>query len=138
MKCRRNDSRGVALVVVLAMSALMVVLVTGLLTFSSSELSASRCDEEGLRSRTLADSAINLAISQLRLGTSPAARGSPPWAWTSQPGAIRVHDSHGRLERLYKLYSSDQMSAGSLSELADQLEGARRRICRPERADPHG
>ncbi len=118
MKVPRKKQRGMALVLVLSLTALMTVLLVALLGMSRTELSASKTDLEATRTRALADTALNVAISQLRTGTSQWQSDTLPAAWTSQPGAIRVHTANGELKRLYKLYSSDRMSVDTLADLA--------------------
>lgn len=70
----RRDSgsgeRGVALVTVVAIVLLMTVLVTSFFTMSRTELGAAIKDSENLRARAYADTAVNMAIAQIREGTT--------------------------------------------------------------------
>src|SRR5690606_31416696 len=50
--------------------------------------------------------------------TSQTFESGTPKPWTSQPGAVRVHQMDGSLDTLFKLYSAEAMTASS-SEAVD-------------------
>ena len=120
-RSRRSEEKGVALVTVLAIVLLMTVLIMSFFTMASSELTAAKKDTDNLRVRALADAAVNMVIGQIRKATTSIVPGSTSESavapWSSQPGGIRVYNSAGDLQRIYKLYSSSQMYANNLRQL---------------------
>ncbi len=109
---RSARSRGIALVSVLTIVMLMTTLVVSLLMFSSSERAAAAHEGEQWKAKTLADTAFNLVVGQLREATGGELAGRLPVPWTSQPGAIRTYDAYGNLTATYKLYSAAHFIAG--------------------------
>ena len=124
---RRTDGRrpapqekGVALITVLAIVLLMTVLITSFFTMSRNELSSAIKDSENLKARALADAAVNMAISQIREGTTQVNTDGGFLAWSSQPGGIRVYRNDGQLRSIIKLYSARNMAADSLSRASSE------------------
>jgi uncharacterized protein (TIGR02600 family) len=97
---------GVALVIVLGMLVLIVVLIVAFLSSVSVELRSAKSYASESDARALADSALNIVISQIQDATC-----TPSLAWASQPGMIRTYDSTGAATTAYKLYSSNQLRA---------------------------
>ncbi len=97
------------MVVVVLMLALMVTLLLAMFSVSDSELRGARSYASGQQAKQLADTAVNLAISQLRQGTTPEAGTEGTEIWSSQPGLIRKYSTDGHLLGAYKLYSSPEM-----------------------------
>lgn len=121
IKPRRRLSsrqRGVAIITVLAVIVLMSVLVLSFFEMSKSEAVSAKNNAEILRSYSLRDTAINLAIAQIREATAPTtANVNANALWTSQPGMIRTFDKAGNNGPIFKLYSAKQMVAdGNASE----------------------
>ena len=98
-----------ALVMVVLMLALMLTFMLAVYSMSGAELKGASRYASGQQVRQFGDLAIDVAISQLRKGTTPAAQNIGREVWTSQPGLIRQHDASGDLLAAYKLYSSTQM-----------------------------
>ncbi|MEM7013234.1 MAG: Verru_Chthon cassette protein A [Verrucomicrobiota bacterium] len=106
--------RGTAVLIVLMAVALVMVLSLAFLALARSEARASSATAWTVQVRTLSDTAVNLAIGQIREATE---NNGVTKTWASQPGMIRVFGnsnpsgSTGRteLEAAYKLYSDDQM-----------------------------
>lgn len=124
---RRSDGRrpgpqekGVALITVLAIVLLMTVLITSFFTMSRNELTTAIKDSENLKARALADSAVNMAISQIREGTTQINNDGGYLAWSSQPGGIRVYRNDGQLRSIIKLYSARNMAADSLARVSQE------------------
>ena len=116
---KRRDEKGVAIITVLSVLMLMTIMVISFFTMASNELNASRSTAEGLRAVSAKDIAINLAIAQIREATTREGT-----IWVSQPGAIRLYGRNnrsGRAASIYKLYSSNQMIAGSLNDIRRDL-----------------
>lgn len=94
--------------------AMIALLVVAFLSMASTERRASNAYADGVTVRTLADSATNVVIGQIREATE---RLGSTKTWASQPGAIRTYGIDGNkegrtnLENVYKLYSSDSMIA---------------------------
>ncbi len=119
-------SRGVALVTVMAMLAVMTVLSIAIISTSMTEFQAASAYTKSVRARQLSDVALSLVIDQIREATRPG-RGTTifgqaePSYWSSQPGMIRAYDTQG-LEKAYKLYSSSRMVLEDPSLLAKEME----------------
>ncbi len=105
-----RSRRGIALVTVVSIVALMTVLLLALFSMSGSELKSARHHARGEEARQLADLAVNVVISQLRKATSQTAGANAWQTWTSQPGLARRHRVDGATLEAHKLYSSSQMS----------------------------
>lgn len=97
--------RAVALVIVLAMLAILSTLLIAFMGRVTTENVAATSISHSIEAKQAYDSAVNLAMSQIREGT----RTDGTRAWASQPGAIRTFDSTGKDTTVYKLYSSDVM-----------------------------
>lgn len=95
---------GTALVIVLGMLTLVSVIVVAFVTSVSTELKSSKSYASESGARSLADSAVNIVISQIQEATS-----NSRLAWASQPGMVRTYDDAGDAVAAYKLYSSAQM-----------------------------
>ena len=105
MQCvPRRHRTGVALVIVLGMLVLIAVLVVAFLSSVSLELRSAKSYASESDARALADSAVNIVISQIQDATS-----TPALAWASQPGMIRTYDNTGTEATDYKLYSSNKL-----------------------------
>jgi hypothetical protein len=117
----RSGRRGAALITVLAVTLLMAVLVLSLISMGLAEKRGAASSVAGLDADALAQSVITLVVSQLREGTRQVAVNGTPLPWTSQPGALRVHELDGSLRTLVKLYSAAAMGAGSVAALAEDL-----------------
>lgn len=101
---RHRKSSGIALVLVLGMLALVVVLMVAFVSSVSTELQSAKSYASGQDVRSLADSTVNIVISQIQDATA-----NPRLAWASQPGMIRTYDGAGNASMSFKLYSSDQL-----------------------------
>ena len=133
MKNRFNSrpEQAVALVIVLAMLVLLSGLIVSFMTSVRNERAASVANSDGLTSHQLADSTVNLVISQIRQATAQGGADGKVTSttWASQPGAIRTLSGKvasakttianpsvkqftykaGDNDYIYKLYSADQM-----------------------------
>jgi uncharacterized protein (TIGR02600 family) len=109
--------RGIALVVLLGMLVLVTGLVVAFLSSVSTELQSAKSYASGTDARVLADSAVNIVISQVQDATADA-----QLAWASQPGMIRTYDAEGKPAAAYKLYSSDVLRvSGGFDPVANLL-----------------
>jgi uncharacterized protein (TIGR02600 family) len=104
-------SRGAALIAVLALIVLLAALVTVFLVRTAVERSASASYDAAAGTRLLAETTVNLAQATINEATS----GTSGTAWASQPGAIRVFNSSGALERIYRLYSGTEIATSTSS-----------------------
>jgi len=107
-----------ALVLVLAMVAMMTMLVVALMTLSQGQTRESAVEAARMRSEFLAQTAVNVALAQMRDATSQVFTDGTPMPWTSQPGGIRVHNMDGSLNRLYKLYTAAGMQSQEFDAVA--------------------
>lgn len=113
--------KGFALVAVLSMIALALVTVVALLSVASNGMKHAGIEASITRARLTADSAVAVAVGQLRAATTREFEDGTPKPWTSQPGAIRVHRMDGQLEQLFKLYSAADMVAPTSADLANDV-----------------
>ena len=86
---------GIALLIVLAMIVLVAALSLAILLVSRSELRSSRKYADGLSARQLSETGVNLALSQIQLGTGQDETLPGRETWASQPGAIRRYNESG-------------------------------------------
>ncbi|HSJ01051.1 MAG TPA: Verru_Chthon cassette protein A [Verrucomicrobium sp.] len=106
--------KGLALVIVLPLVALVTILVVAFLSSVSTEFQSAKNQGYSADARILADSAVNIVISQIQDAT-----GSPSLAWASQPGMVRTYDNTGAPTAAYKLYSSSELRvAGAFDPVA--------------------
>ena len=95
----RKPRRGIALVLVLGVLVIVSILVIGLLTSARVNLATSRNYSSGNDVRLLYDTVINLAIAQIKKGTS-----GQDLAWISQPGLIRTFSPNGQAGGLQAVF----------------------------------
>lgn len=105
----RREQRGIAIILVVLMLGMMTLLVVALFTVSDAELKGAKHLSNHQEARQLADTAVNVVISQLRQGSTQDKSSSSHQVWTTQPGMIRKYGANGQLASAYKLYSSSQM-----------------------------
>lgn len=96
--------RGVALVIVLSVLLLMSAMLVAFMSSVSTERVSQRAAYSSFEAQQVAESAVNLVISQIRAATTEIDDGSQGWA--SQPGAIHTFGSNAKV---FKLYSAARM-----------------------------
>ena len=122
----RKSTRGVALIIVLAMLVLLSGLIVAFMNTVTTEHGATQAYANSTTARQIADNTTNLVIGQIREATT---RYTDSATWASQPGAIRVFSGKQGSNRIplgnegtygyeyksgtddwvYKLYSSENM-----------------------------
>lgn len=100
------SSRGIALLVVLALVGLLALMAVAVLSVSESELKAARMSSDGMEAMQLAETAVNLVIAQLRKASAQNVDARGTETWVSQPGVLRRISSAGISKEAFKLYSS--------------------------------
>lgn len=111
----RTNRQGLALISVLGVVTLATILILALFSVSDAEFKAARNYADGTTARQLADTAVNMVISQIQAGATGAGvsgtstTGANRTTWASQPGAIRVYRTNGEFVQGRRLYSSDEM-----------------------------
>ena len=108
---RNRAQSGAALILVLASLIFISALTVAFLVSMRSKLAISKSGSDASEVKMLAETAVNVAISQVRDATKKA--GANNLAWASQPGMIRLYDNSGNAAGYYKLYSADNMVATS-------------------------
>jgi len=101
-----RSQKGSALLIVLALLVLLTVAAVGFFSRAISLRKSASGELSAATTQTLADTVVSLVQAQIDQATT-LGNGT---AWASQPGAIRVFDSSGGIERIYKLYSSTAMT----------------------------
>jgi hypothetical protein len=107
----RNPQTGAALIIVLASLIFVSVLTVAFLMSMRSKLALSKSGSDASEVKMLAETAVNIAISQVRDATKKS--GTDNLAWASQPGMVRLYNASGNPAGYYKLYSADNMVATS-------------------------
>ncbi|MDR1191064.1 MAG: Verru_Chthon cassette protein A [Verrucomicrobiales bacterium] len=111
-----NTNHGVALISVLAVIVLVTALVIGFLVRAGYEGASSGNYRAGSTTRLLADTAVNLVQAEINEAIASCHDGGNTFkAWASQPGAIRVFDQGGSLEKFYRLYSAETQVVATTS-----------------------
>lgn len=98
-----------ALFIVLSILVLLSIIVISFFSSVTTELKSSQSYASGATVRHLAESATQLAISQIQGATTGENAAGLPLAWASQPGMIRTYDANGKPASYFKLYSSDSL-----------------------------
>lgn len=107
-----NDARrhkGLALIIVLSMLALATIIILAFLSVADTEHKGTLTYSASQTSRRLADTAVNLVISQIRAATEPEAGSPLRYIHATQPGAVRKYSSDGAFYAGYKLFSDSEM-----------------------------
>jgi len=108
MKARAS---GMALLPVLFIIALITIVVVMFFSLATMQYRSSTTQAAAQDVSSLRDMALNLAIGQLKHGTTEGDA-----MWISQPGALRTYKSDsGVASNIYKLYSSDEMITAAAS-----------------------
>lgn len=101
-----DGKRGAALITTLVIISLITVVVISFLAMVGSAKRSSSYHGDAASLQNLRDSAVSLALAQIREGTTRENE-----MWTSQPGVIRTFgESTGDPSRIYKLYSDEEMT----------------------------
>lgn len=116
-----QKQRGFAIIAVMMILPLFAVLLIAMMSLASNEFTASSNIDHTVRAKNLADTTINIAIAQIREGSTRTLDDGRPAPWTSQPGAINVHNEDGRIDQILKLYSAEKMVADNAEELQEDV-----------------
>jgi hypothetical protein len=113
------EQRGIALVIVLSLIAVMTLLAVSFFVSVSGEGKSSQHQSDGAKAGQLATSAAQMVMAQIQAASTatPAGEGSGV-AWTSQPGLLRTFPSSGP-SKVFKLYSASTMVTDSFQETDD-------------------
>jgi len=120
-----QSSQGIALVIVLAFLVLITGIILAFFSGVTTERSFSKTTADAANTQQLANSAVNIVMSQIVDATKGTETNGTMLSWASQPGMIRTYDTTGAAQNYYKLYSSDQMVvAGSSFSTANDVAPA--------------
>ena len=118
---RVSNRSGMALVLVLSAIVLLSVLILAFMSSVGVERVASGSQLNQTEARLLSENVLSLVTSQIR----DASTGTT--AWISQPGAIRTFTGSQQPDKVYKLYSAEEMvvpgSSFNPASLADVPTG---------------
>ena len=115
--------QGFALIITLSLVALCTLMIVGVHMLGSVEMRSATQHLDGSFARHLGHTAVAVATARLADATTQTFSDGAGKPWTSQPGAIRVHDMSGNLQRIHKLYSAARADAATEEELAEDLPG---------------
>ncbi len=96
------------------------ILIVAFMSSMSAKLQLSKAGADMGKVQILAETAVNIAISQVHDATVLA--GENRYAWASQPGMIRLYNQAGINNRCYKLYSWDNMVTDTAFQPFDAAE----------------
>ncbi|XHR28893.1 MAG: Verru_Chthon cassette protein A [Chthoniobacteraceae bacterium] len=104
-----SPQRGFAVVLVLIAIGLAGAMAVLFLSSVASERRGVNLYSRQSQARHLAETAVNLVLTQINNATKEGI-GTGQWiSWASQPGMIRTYNSSGALSNAYKLYSWDNL-----------------------------
>lgn len=106
-KSPQRRQKGFALVIVLSCLLFITALIVSFLISMRTEVASSKASADSAQVNQLADTAVNIVISQIREATLAA--GTNKLAWASQPGMIRLYNNQGNAAGFRKLYTWDNM-----------------------------
>ena len=101
--------KGLALIIVLSMLALATIIILAFLSVADTEHKGTLTYSASQTSRRLADTAVNLVISQVRAATEPEPGSPIRYIHATQPGAVRKYSTDGAFYAGYKLFSDSDM-----------------------------
>ncbi len=108
---RTFPTAGVALLPTLLVLSLLTIVVVLFFSLARIQLQSSGDHAAGYDLKHLQDTAVNLALGQIRAGST-----EPDALWISQPGAIRTFAKNsGVPSAVYKLYSAPEMRVPAAS-----------------------
>ena len=97
------------MVIVLSCVALLSLLALGMMGSASFVRSSATATAEADAAQLLADTAVQVALAQLRTGTESDGSHGAAAPWTSQPGQITIHKLNGAPDHRVRLYSAPEM-----------------------------
>lgn len=100
--------QGLALIIVLSMLALATIVILAFLSVADTEHKATVTYSSSQSARRMADTAVNMVISQIRSG-SERQTANVPVIHATQPGAVRKYAQSGAFLAGYKLFSDRDM-----------------------------
>lgn len=119
-----SRQKGVALVAILSVLLLVTVLVVAFFAATQMETQSAANQEQLNQLHRLREVPLEIVKAQILGATTNGQSGglaSVNKVWASQPGLIRVFNTAGTLDRLYKLYSSAEMEATNTTFLSTEI-----------------
>jgi len=101
--------KGLALIIVLSMLALTTIVMLAFLSVADTEHKGTMTYSSSQSARRLADTAVNLVISQIRAGSDQDTTVNGREFHATQPGSVRKYTDGGAFLAGYKLFSDAEM-----------------------------
>lgn len=101
--------KGLALIIVLSMLALTTIVMLAFLSVADTEHKGTMTYSSSQSARRLADTAVNLVISQIRAGSDQDTTVNGREFHATQPGSVRKYTDSGAFLGGYKLFSDADM-----------------------------
>ncbi len=101
--------KGLALIIVLSMLALTTIVMLAFLSVADTEHKGTMTYSSSQSARRLADTAVNLVISQIRAGSDQDTSTNGREFHATQPGSVRKYTDSGAFLAGYKLFSDAEM-----------------------------
>lgn len=102
-------SKGLALIIVLSMLSLATIVMLAFLSVADTEHKGTMTYSSSQTARRLADTAVNLVVSQIRAGSDQDVNTPGREFHATQPGAVRKYTASGAFLAGYKLFSDAEM-----------------------------
>lgn len=107
-----------AIITVLVLTALMTSLAISLMQGGASAARFSAGVHDGMSVRATADTAVNMALAQLRQATGQSLQDGTPRPWVSQPGLVTTFREDGKPHAAHRLYSAAESVARDTARLS--------------------
>ncbi len=101
--------KGLALIIVLSMLALTTIVMLAFLSVADTEHKGTMTYSSSQGARRLADTAVNVVISQIRAGSDQNTTVAGREFHATQPGSVRKYTDGGAFLEGYKLFSDAEM-----------------------------
>lgn len=102
-------SKGLALIIVLSMLSLATIVMLAFLSVADTEHKGTMTYSSSQNARRLADTAVNIVVSQITAGSDQDTNTQGREIHATQPGAVRKYTSSGAFLAGYKLFSDAEM-----------------------------
>ncbi len=106
---RISEEKGLALVLVLFFLVILSGIIVAFFASVTTESASAHSYAAGASAKMLSDAVVNLVEAQIQDGTRTQSATNTILAWASQPGALRTFDTTGQPQKIYKLYSAEDL-----------------------------
>jgi uncharacterized protein (TIGR02600 family) len=101
--------RGIALILVVSVLALLTILMLAMFTATDNEFKSTQGYVASQDAKRMGDIATNIVAAQLRAASVPDPNSTTRYITATQPGCVRSYNTDGSFAGAFKLYSSTTM-----------------------------